>query len=813
MSAIWLLLRTEMRHRWRAWLGLALVFGIAFGAAIAAAAGARRTETAYPRFLRAQDSFHAVTAGGAEEGFVEHFRAIEKHPAVEDYVELVVVGSEITVPAKRGRPEQVLTLPEVVLITEPTGRGWYETNRAKVLEGRLSDRRSVGETTVPFTIAERYGIELGDKLVAGIGFDPERFPAPALRIPLGVVGIVAAPGDFEAVGQPSIFASLYVPPALYERYREIMPELGSDFSDFWSIGVHLRDGPRAAAAFKKSVEGDLNIDVPMTEPVIRSGVQKTMRLYAAGLWLLGGLIAIATLTIVGQTIARQQHIDSAEYPALRAIGASPRHLVGAAMVRAGLSGVVAAVVATIVAFLLSPLSPIGTARVAEPQPGFDLDVIAIGIGAAAALLLVPLLALVPSLRAARQASILAPSPGTIRPSRIVEGVARSSRSAVTVTGLRMALEPGRGRTAVPVRSTILAVAIGIAAVTGSVVVGRSLTHLIETPELAGFTYDAIVPNETDMPGEEMVARIRAFPFVERTTEGTGLNVVFEGVDSFMVAFEHGSPIGFATIDGRAPTDALDGGLPEIALGPATMRRLGLRLGNTVRFTYATEDESRAEATPDQPARVVGVAAIPALPWAAVEPGEGAVMTIGAIRRFSPNDEGGCCFVRFRPGTDLNVARAELQKVGLETYLRTKRSDLATLERISRLPALLSLIFGTIAAAALVHVLVTGIRRRRRDLAILKTIGFVKRQVRGAVAWQSSVIAILSVMLGIPVGLALGRWGWMLVAGQFGVVPAPVVPALFLGLLPLGAALLANLVAVIPGRIAAHTRPALVLRSE
>lgn len=316
-----------------------------------------------------------------------------------------------------------------------------------------------------------------------------------------------------------------------------------------------------------------------------------------------------------------------------------------------------------------------------------------------------------------------------------------------------------------------------------------------------------------MPGDEMAARIRAFPFVERTTEGTGLNVVFEGVDSFMVAFEDGSPIGFATIDGRAPTDALDGGLPEIALGPATMRRLHLRLGDTVRFVYATMDESREEATPIQPARVVGVAAIPALPWAAVEPGEGAVMTIGAIRRFSPNEAGGCCFVRFRRGTDLRVARAELEKAGLETFLRTKRSDLATLERISRLPVLLSGIFAAIAAAALVHVLVTGIRRRRHDLAILKTLGFVKRQVRGAVAWQSSAIAVLSVVVGIPAGLVLGRWAWRLVAGQFGVVPAPVAPVLLLALLAPAAVLLANLVAVIPGRIAARTRPALVLRTE
>src|SRR5215212_2029936 len=63
MSAVWMRLRSEMRARWRSWLGLALLIGIAGGAAVAAAVGARRTETAYPRFVQAQKGYDLVTGG------------------------------------------------------------------------------------------------------------------------------------------------------------------------------------------------------------------------------------------------------------------------------------------------------------------------------------------------------------------------------------------------------------------------------------------------------------------------------------------------------------------------------------------------------------------------------------------------------------------------------------------------------------------------------------------------------------------------------------------------------------------------------
>lgn len=823
MAAVWMRLRAEARDRRRAWLALALIFGLGAGASVAAIAGARRTHSAYPRFVEAQNGFHAVTGGGAEDGYEERYEALKKHPMVTDFTELVIVGAEITIPARRGREEIVTLFPEVLLGADPSGRNLYETNKAKILAGRLADRTNPDETMVPLLVADRYGIEVGDEIIAGYGIDLENFPSPLKRIPLRVVGIYAAPGEFEAVGQNQ-FLAVYTTPALFSKHRDLVPPL---IPDWWNLGLHLRGGSAAGTAFKQAVERDFNLDVPVIESTTRKGVQNTNRLYAVALWLLGSLIAAATVVIVGQMLARQQILEGIDYPTLRAMGVSRRQLLGLGMLRGGIIAVGAAGVATVVGYLLSPLTPIGPARIAEPDPGFAFDAAAGGVGVVAVLMIVPVIMLVPSLRAARAAARPANTGGAepSAASSIVRTISRTFRSPATATGLRMALEPGRGRTSVPVRSTILAVALGVAAVTASVVVGRSLTHLLDTPSLTGFTYDAIIPNDDEFGGtnEERAARLAAFPFIDRAAIGTALNVVFDGIDSFLLGLEGDGAIGFAVIEGRAPTDAEVRGIGEIALGPTTARRLGAGIGDTIEFLYSDseqlEEEQEEEGRPISRrlatgrARVVGVAAVPPVPWAVTEPGEGAVMSTGAIARINPLEVGGCCFVAFKPGTDLAAARGELEEAGFSPNLRTKRTDLATLEKISELPIILSAIFAAIASAALAHVLMTAARRRRRDLAILKTLGFVKRQVRGAVAWQVSTIAVLAIAVGIPAGIVLGRWGWRLVANQFGVVPVSVAPLGMLALLLPAGLLLGNLVAAVPGHIAARTQPALVLRTE
>ena len=129
------------------------------------------------------------------------------------------------------------------------------------------------------------------------------------------------------------------------------------------------------------------------------------------------------------------------------------------------------------------------------------------------------------------------------------------------------------------------------------------------------------------------------------------------------------------------------------------------------------------------------------------------------------------------------------------------------------PAILGAALGAGALVALGLTLLASVRRRRRDLAVLKTLGFTRSQLRAVVAWQSNVAVVIGTLVGIPVGIAIGRALWDLFAHEINAVPSPVIPAVPVTLVGLGALVLANVVAAVPGRIAARTPPALLLRTE
>jgi ABC-type lipoprotein release transport system permease subunit len=66
--------------------------------------------------------------------------------------------------------------------------------------------------------------------------------------------------------------------------------------------------------------------------------------------------------------------------------------------------------------------------------------------------------------------------------------------------------------------------------------------------------------------------------------------------------------------------------------------------------------------------------------------------------------------------------------------------------------------------------------------------------------------------GVPAGVTLGRQLWDLFARAIYAVPEPTVPVWPVILIVLGALVLANIAAAIPGRIAARTPAAGLLRA-
>jgi ABC-type antimicrobial peptide transport system permease subunit len=133
--------------------------------------------------------------------------------------------------------------------------------------------------------------------------------------------------------------------------------------------------------------------------------------------------------------------------------------------------------------------------------------------------------------------------------------------------------------------------------------------------------------------------------------------------------------------------------------------------------------------------------------------------------------------------------------------------------IETVPTVLGAGLGAGAVVALGITLVASVRRRRRDLAVMRTLGLSARQLATVVAWQATVAVLIGTVVGVPTGIVLGRELWDLFARGIQAVPAPDVPTLLVAAIGLGAIVLANVVAVIPGRIAARTPTGLLLRSE
>src|SRR5205807_1900502 len=132
----------------------------------------------------------------------------------------------------------------------------------------------------------------------------------------------------------------------------------------------------------------------------------------------------------------------------------------------------------------------------------------------------------------------------------------------------------------------------------------------------------------------------------------------------------------------------------------------------------------------------------------------------------------------RPGVNRTVALHRLRGEFPGTVLTALRpSDVENLRRVDSLPSILAGLFAAIALFTVGHMLVSSVRRRRHDVAILRTMGFVRRQVAATVAWQATTVVLVGLVVGLPLGIAAGRWAWGLVARQLGVLSQPVVPVL------------------------------------
>jgi ABC-type lipoprotein release transport system permease subunit len=824
MGAVWARVRADLRTRWVSWLALVIALGLGGTVVLTAAAGARRTSTAFPRFLeasRAEDVLINVgPAGDPEQAqFIELLRGFPQVEAVAHFAPMLLVP-----------PSGSLHTPYHYAAVD--GSFGDEVDRPNIVDGRRPRPDRVDEVLVNRAMADEYDLEVGDRIdwrAYAVGDDSGGvLGRDSVPVSLRVVGVAVFPNEVVATAPYDSLPFIYLTPAFFERHQ--------DRAHVYSfLAVRLRDGQAGAAGFRDQLYDTLREfgvppqSLPVSTRFERNAqVERAIEPQAIALWVFAGLVGAGLALMMVQVLGRRILLDADEYRALQTIGMTRRQLFAGSMARVGLVAVVGAVLAVIGSTLASPLMPIGPARLAEPDPGLAFDATVLGLGFVVIVVSVVGLAAIPAWRAANVGAAEARAARHVAgaaTSRLSAAVASTGAPAVPAIGVRSAVQSGQGRSRVPVWSGIVAIGIAIGLVAAAVTFTFNLDRTADTPRLYGWDWTFKVGiGDIGVDPDATIRQLERDPDVEAaalanygSADIAGREVTAIGIDSRI------GTVSPTLLEGREPIRD-----DEIVLGTQTLRRVGRSVGDTVRITdlFGGSGCEDCPGLRDRTMRIVGRAVFPKLGDSSHSPtnlGEGAATTANVFTFPSlPEEQYTVVLVRLRPNADVGAARARLSEFFVPQDLcasdpecvqtAQRPGDLSNFTRIRSTALILAAVLAVLALALLVHVLVSAVRRRRRDLAVFKTLGFVRRQVAGVTAWQATTMAVLASLVGLPVGLALGAITWRTFADQLGVSPDVAFPVALLVMIP-GVILLANLIAAVPALLAAHTRPAAVLRSE
>jgi hypothetical protein len=828
MGSVWLGLRADLRVRWRPLAALALLLGLIGGVVLTAAAGARRTDTAYPRLLQWTSAAQVDIFPGSNGPTPGYFGAVRRLPQVAAMS--VDALYQMVLPVPHGLP-----VTSVMTYSSPDGSMGVSADRVKILQGRMFARRAAGQAVIDPQLAGLEHLAPGGTLhLLAVPNDP-RTGRPEIGRAVPLFFRVSAVAVFDNQIVPASAANSQPAVLLSPPYNATPAARASVYGT--EAAVRLRPGASmaaftaAAASLAKRYPGTSGVADAVSLSDEIAATQRAIRPDAIALAAFAALAGLIALAIIGQLLGRQLILDAREFPILRALGMTRARLAGLSLARVAVVTLPGGALAVALAVAASPFMPIGPARLAEPHPGVEVNLAVLAVGFAAIALL-PLAVLVPAAwrAAARVQGPLgvAEPAAPARASRLGPALGRAG-SVTGSLGVRMAFEPGRGRTAVPVRSALAGTTVAVAAVTAALVFGTSLVALTGTPHRYGQNWDQELNlgfgGVTAAFGAKVLSAEHAITGYAAGDYGQ-LSVNGQLVPAIGVSPARGQDY-FTLLGGRYPS-----GPGQIVLGAQTLRAIHRQIGQTVRVVInqvATFGRVRRRTM-----RVVGVAVFAGFGrggFAATDLGSGAAVTALALSEPSPQTgcaAGATCYnfflVRYRPGTESGAAAARLTAavvkagcppgpVSCTVTADQRPADIRNYASVRDTPLILGAVLALLAVAALAHVLLTGVQRRRRDLAVLKTLGLRRSQVIGVVSWQASALAAAALLVGLPFGLLAGRWAWALFAGSAGVSDQAVIPvALVLAVVP-AALLLANLLAAGPGWAAARIRPGVTLRSE
>jgi ABC-type antimicrobial peptide transport system permease subunit len=825
VSFAWYRFRATFGRRWSGLLAVVLLTGLLGGLSMGAIEAARTTESSPLDFATATRTpglfvLDNYASGKTPAYDAQLLRTIAHLPHVER------VESEVGINAGPiGKNDEPLAASEGVGANGSVDGLNFNEDRIIVTHGRMANPNRANEFVLDSGTARLFGYHLGETVSIGWitnaqGNVSGNFKVPLtqqMKVKLVGVGAIDLNDLFQDAGGAGSGGVELFTPAFTHRLLECCT------NDMLS-GITLQGGLQSR--YYGVVESDLRQVLPKGVPFtyvqatdVLARAERTLKPESIALGVFGGIAGLAALLIAGQVIGRRIRLNTDELGVLRALGADPKMTIGDGLIGTLGAVVVGILLAGLVAMGLSPLGPLGPIGPLAPLT-LRIDWTVVGLGMVVLAVALGTLAVVVAFRSA--------------PHRVRARLERDRASSVTrlatstglppaaVTGIRFALEPGVGRNAVPVRSAILGAVLAVVVVISTITFGSSMSTLVSHPALYGWNWSADIDGGGglgDIPGRAVGRELDADPLV-----GGWAGVYYSTlqIDGVNVPVMGGSPkasVAPPLLSGH-PFDNVN----EVVLGATTLAQLHKHLGNTVKVGAPGAGLTTL--------RIVGTATLPSVGVVGsshLEMGSGALLSYTLIPRKArnvfevPHLGPNAILVRFKKGASAAAGFSSLQSIvhknpqiqgdGGSVLAVQRPAEILNYRALGTTPAVLGAALAAGAVIALGLTLVSSVRRRRTDLALLKSLGFTKRQLASAIAWQASVAVGIGCLIGIPLGIALGRFLWDLFVRQINAVPDPTIPTVSIVLIAVAAVLLANLVAAVPGRIAARTPTAQLLRSE
>jgi hypothetical protein len=792
-------LRADLRQRMLGVVGVALLVAIAGAVVLTAAAGARRTASTLARVERETRAADLLVNPDANPDPAA-WKQVDTLPEVAAVATVLGLGGG---PLDANGDLDMGAAYSAIIAANPDGRLFRDVDRPHLLRGRYPHLDRADEILVSEFAAEKFGMRLGDEVRFGFidMANPtleEGVPQPSSKITARVTGIVALLDDVSrAADDPKLSPTIILTPA-FARQHPIEPAYVGKF-------VRLRPGA-SVNDFEQKVGELLDASVNFQErSLTEARARRATRPYVIALSIFAMLAALAAVAVLGQVIARSSRPLRDERRILSAMGMTRGQLALLGGARGGLIGVLAAIMAVIGAVLASPLMPVGPLRKIDPARGFDADFLVLSVGALVLLALCVATGIAAVLLRGHRARNLASV-------RAGDQLARAGAPVPVVSGVRFALDRGKDGT-VPVRSTLLGVAVALTALVATIVFASGLTSFTSSPVRYGWPWAAQI-NDPEGDGKVLDAALKTLPGrpeVAGVTEGAYSQFDIDERSIAAIGMDTRADVPFLPmLRGRAPVRD-----DEIVFGAKTLDDLGLHVGGLV--------DVRAQQAKERTFRIVGIAVFPRFaPYQGSEPtglGIGAATTLDAI----PPDArlgSGFVLVKARPGAQGIGAmlRREIMHddpiASSEVYDTPQRpNDVLSYDRIAETPLVLVALLGILAIGSTVHLLVTGVRSRRRDVALLKTIGLSRGQALSAVLVQASALILLALAVAVPVGALSGRWLWVETARWLGIADDLPLPLLPIAAITFAALAGAAVLATGPGVLAARVQIATALRSE